>query len=69
MEDINDADYTYAKNKNNFCKIKKLGEYHQFYVQSETLLLPDESCSVFYCPRITMASSIKKDQSKIRSSN
>ena len=41
MEDITDADYTHA---NRVCKdfeIARLGEYHNFYVQSNTLLLPD----------------------------
>ena len=41
MEDITDAHYTHA---NRVCKdfeIKKLGEYHDLYVQSNTLLLAD----------------------------
>ena len=41
MEDITDADYTHAKR---FCKdfeIQNLGEYHELYVQSDTLLLAD----------------------------
>ena len=41
MEDITDVDYAYAKK---FCKdfeIKNLGEYHDLYVQSDTLLLVD----------------------------
>ena len=39
MEDITDADYAHTKR---FCKgfeIKNLGEYHDLYVQSGTLLL------------------------------
>ena len=41
LEDITDADYTHVKR---FCKdfeIKYLGEYHNLYVQSDTLLLAD----------------------------
>ena len=41
MEDITEADYAHAKR---FCKdfeIKNLGEYHDLYVQSDTLLLDD----------------------------
>ena len=41
LEDITDADYSHAKG---FCKdfeLKKLGEYHDLYVQSNTLLLAD----------------------------
>ena len=41
MRDITDADYAHVKR---FCKdfeIKNLGEYHDLYVQSNTLLLAD----------------------------
>ena len=41
MKDITDANYTQAKR---FCKdfeIKNLGEYHDLYVQGDTLLLAD----------------------------
>ena len=41
LEDITDADYSHVKR---FCKdfeLKKLGEYHDLYVQSNTLLLAD----------------------------
>ena len=41
IEDITDADYAQAKI---FCKdfeIKNLGELHDLYVQSDTLLLAD----------------------------
>ena len=41
MEGITDADYPHAKR---FCKdfeIKNLGEYHDLYVQDDTLLLAD----------------------------
>ena len=41
MEDITDADYTHAKRISKDFKIKNLGEYHDLYVQSDTLLLAD----------------------------
>ena len=39
MEDITDADYKHAKNTFKIFKLKTLGEYHDLYVQSDTLLL------------------------------
>ena len=41
MEDITDADYVYAKTVCKDFEIKKLEEYHDLYVQSDTLLLAD----------------------------
>ena len=41
MEDITDADYAHAKRVCNDFEIKNLGEYHNLYVQSVTLLLAD----------------------------
>ena len=38
MEDITDAHYTHAK-KSKVFKIKDLGECHDLYVKSDTLLL------------------------------
>ena len=43
MEDITDADYVYGKRVCKDFEIKNLGEYHDLYVQSNTLLLPDVS--------------------------
>ena len=39
VEDITDADYTNAKRVCKVFDIKSLGEYHDFYVQSDTLFL------------------------------
>ena len=39
MEDITDADYVHPKNVCKDFEIKNFGEYHDFYVQSDTLLL------------------------------
>ena len=41
MEDVIDADYTHAERVSNDLEIKNLGEYHDLYVHSDTLLLPD----------------------------
>ena len=41
MEDITDADYAHAKRVSKDFEIKHLREYHDLYVQSDTLLLAD----------------------------
>ena len=41
MEDISDADYVHVKRVCKDFEIKHLGEYHDFYVQSDTILLAD----------------------------
>ena len=41
MEDINDIDYTHANNVFKVFKLENLGNYHDLYVQSDTLLLAD----------------------------
>ena len=41
MEDITDADYAHAKRDCKDFEIKNLEEYHDFYVQNDTLLLAD----------------------------
>ena len=43
MEDITDADYKHAKKIWKDFKIKNLSDYHDLYVQSNALLLPDVS--------------------------
>ena len=51
MEDITDANYAYAKRVCKDFEIKKLGEYCDMYVQSDTLLLrfrPFEICIMKY---------------------
>ena len=41
MEDITDADYAHAKWVCKDFEIKTLEEYHDLYVQGNTLFLPD----------------------------
>ena len=41
MEDITDTDYVLEKRVFKDFEIKNLGEYHDLYVQSDTLLLAD----------------------------
>ena len=41
MEDINDIDYRHANNVFKRFELENLGQYHDLYVQSDTLLLPD----------------------------
>ena len=41
MEDITDADYTHAKRVCKHFEITNLGEYHDLYVQNNTLSLAD----------------------------
>ena len=50
VEDITDADHAHAKRVCKDFEIKRLGEYHDIYVQSYTLLLADvlEICVLKY---------------------
>ena len=41
LEDITDEDYAHAQKVWKVFKIKNLGEYHDLYVQSDTLLFAD----------------------------
>ena len=41
LEDITDKDYVHAQKVLEEFKLKNLGDYHDLYVQSDTLLLAD----------------------------
>ena len=41
LEDISDEDYVHAQKVWNVFEITNLGEYHDLYVQSDTVLLSD----------------------------
>ena len=43
MEDISDIDYRHANNVFKGFKLKNLIDYHDLYIQSDTLLLADVS--------------------------
>ena len=43
MENIEDIDYRHGNNVFKFFKLKNQGEYHDLYIQSDTLLLVDVS--------------------------
>ena len=76
IEDIKDADYIHAKRVCKDFKIKDLGEYHDFYLKSDTLLLTDgfetfrnirlkiydkDFVKFLFSSCISMASSFEKD--------
>ena len=78
LENITDKDCIHAQKVFEELKLKKLGEYHDLYVQSDTLLLTDifesfrikcieiyERDSFFICTWISMASLFKKHRSKL----
>ena len=79
-EGITDEDYVHAQKVWEVFKMKNLGEYHDLFVQSDTLLLADvcekvrdkcieiyqRSCTFSISTRISMASMSKKDRGRIR---
>ena len=52
MEDITDADDSHTKRACKNFEMKKLAEYHDLYVQSDTLLLDDVSENFNVCIKI-----------------
>ena len=61
MENIDDIDYRHGNNVFKRFKLKYLGEYHDLYVQSDTLLLADvfenlEICALKYMTLILLIS-------------
>ena len=52
MEETTDADYAHAKRVCKDFEIKDLGEYHDFYVQSNTFLLTGVFENLKYCLEI-----------------
>ena len=81
MEEISGIDYKHAEKVFNKSKIKNIGEYHDLYVQSDTLLLADvfenfrnmcignKSYLFFISTRISMANLFKENRCKIRINN
>ena len=84
MEYITNVDHRNAKRVfKNLCN-KNLGDYHNLYVHSDTLLLADvfenfrnmcipvyelDPAHFFICTRISMASMFKENRSRIRTDN
>ena len=81
LEDITDKDYTHAQKVFEEFNLKNLGDYHDLYVQSDTILLADvfenfrnkcieiyelDPAHFFISTRISMASLFKKYRNKIR---
>ena len=81
MENIDDIDYRHGNNVFKRFKLKNLGEYHDLYVQSGTLLLADvfenfrNTCIKEYeldpahflsLPGLTWQACLKKNKHKIR---
>ena len=81
MENIEDIDYRHGNNVFNKFKLKNLGEYHDLYVQSDTLLLADvfenfrNTCLKVYeldaahfllLPGTSKASMFKENEHRIR---
>ena len=81
LGDITDEDYTHAQKVFEEFKLKHLGDYHDLYVQSNTLLFADvfenfrNKCTEIYeldpahflsAPGLAWQACLKKDKSKIR---
>ena len=81
MENIDDIDYRHGNNVFKRFKLKNLGEYHDLYVQSDTLLLADvfenfrKMCIEVYeldpthflsLPGLAWQACLKKNKHKIR---
>ena len=80
MEDITDADHGHANGVSKDFEIKNLGEYHDLYVQSDTLLLPDvdenfrnmgleiydlDPCHFLSAPGLAWEAALKKTKVKL----
>ena len=81
MEDITDVDHRHAKSVFKNLNNKNLGDYHDMYVQSDTLLLADvfenfrnmcikvyelDPAHFFISTRISMASMFKENRGEIK---
>ena len=84
LENIRDEDYTHAQKIWDVFETKNLGEYHDLYFQSDTLLFPDifgnfrNMCLNIYeldpvyfvsVPGLAWQACLKKNRSKIRVNN
>ena len=84
MEDIADVDYAHAKRVHKDFKIKNLDQQQDLYLRNDVLFLADvfenfrkmcpeiyelDPAKLFFSPLLSMAGSLKRDPSKIRSNN
>ena len=80
MEDITDVGYRHGKKVFKEFKLKHLGDYHDLYVQVDTLLLPDvfenfrrkgikiyelDSANFLSAPRLAWQACLKKTKIKL----
>ena len=81
MEDISDADYKHANNVFEKFNLNNLGDYHDFYVRRDTLLLPDvfenfsnaclnnyelDTAHFISLPGLAWQTCLKKNQCRVR---
>ena len=69
LEGISDEDYGHVQKVWGVFEIKNRGEYHDLYVQSDTLMLADVCENPIYfvsAPGLAWQACLKKDRSKIR---
>ena len=84
MENITDVDHRHPNKVFKNLSNKNLGDYHDLYVQSDTLMLANvfenfrnmcikvyelDPAHFFVCTRISMASIFKENRSRIRIDN
>ena len=66
MEDITDADYAHTKRVYKDFEKKNLEKYHNFYVQSHTLLLAElDPAEYLAAPRLAWQAALKKTTVKL----
>ena len=69
LEGISNEDYGHVQKVWGVFEIKNRGEYHDLYVQSDTLMLADVCENPIYfvsAPGLAWQACLKKDRSKIR---
>ena len=65
LEDITNKDYSHAKKVWDTFEIRNLGEYHDFYVQTDTSLLADVYGKMFTASGLAWQACLKKAEVKL----
>ena len=66
MEDVTDTDYKHAKRVWKDFELKSLGNYNDYYVESDTLLVAClKTFKSFCCVMMSIANSFKKDKNRM----